>query len=295
MKKCNKLGYFIKEGFSSIFTHGFMSFASVCIIIACLIIMGSFTLLALNVNAIIEKYEDENIILAYIDETYTPEQAAALESEILKIENVASVDFMSREEAMSSFVEDYDESLFEGIEATNFRDRYLIYLDDIAFAAQTQDDLKNIEGIDRVNAHLELASGFVKTRNIVSGISIVLVVILLVVSLFIMSNTIKLAMFERRDEIAIMKMVGATNSFIRWPFVLEGFILGILGSLIAFILQWGIYSAVADRLLGRANVSIINIIPFSATSIPLLVAFVALGFCVGVGSSVVTIRNYLKV
>jgi cell division transport system permease protein len=132
-------------------------------------------------------------------------------------------------------------------------------------------------------------------RNIVSGVSAVLAAVLLVISLFIMSNTIRLATFERREEIAIMKMVGATNSFIRWPFIIEGFILGITGALAAFVAQWLIYTLITDRLTGGGRVTFISAVPFQSMSIPLIAAFVAIGFAVGVIGSSMAIRRYLKV
>lgn len=292
----SKAGYFIKEGFGSIFTHGFMSFASVFIIVACLIIMGSFSLLALNVNSLIHTFEDENVILAFVDESLTIDQARDLQGQLEALDNVSYVSFISREDAMENFMEKYeDASIFDGLDSSVFRHRFAVYLDDISLAAETQIALSKIDGIVKVNANLDIARGFVTVRNIVSGVSLVIVAILLVVSIFIMSNTIKLATFERREEIAIMRMVGATNSFIRWPFVFEGFILGMLGSLIAYIAQWALYGVVTSRLVGSYNVNFISVLPFSEVAIPLLGIFVFIGFAVGVGGSLVTIKNYLKV
>lgn len=123
---------------------------------------------------------------------------------------------------MKSFMQDYSKDLMEGIDASTFRDRYVIHLTDISLMAQTKEALQTVDGVDKVNAHIDYANGFITVRNIVSVVSLVLIVILVLVSFFIMSNTIKLATFSRREEIAIMKMVGATNAFIRLPFVVEG-------------------------------------------------------------------------
>jgi len=298
MARSIRTGYYVREGVSSIFTHGFMSFASVFIIVACLLIMGSFSLLAVNVNSIIGEFEDENIILAYVQETMTVEQARALEGQIEALPNVRSAHFTSREEAMESFISKYeDKSRFDNLDASVLRHRFAIYVDDVAVMAQTQSDISNISGIAQVNANLLIARGFVILRNVVSGVSIVLVAILLIISLFIMSNTIKLATFERREEIAIMKMVGATNSFIRWPFAFEGFILGLLGSLFAFLAQWGIYIAVSEAIVngGFGAEGFLHTIPFSHIAIPLFVVFVAIGFGVGIIGSNTAIQKYLKV
>ena len=294
--KNNNLGYYFKEGITSIFNHGFMSFASVCITVACLIVMGCFSLLALNVNDLVKSFEDENVVLAFIDESYTEAQAQALQSDIEAVEHVTSTEFISREDAYNSFISKYsDSSRFSVIDAQILRDRFAVYLDDIAYTSDVQQALSNITGVAEVNANLAIARGFITARNIISAVSIVLVAILLVVSLFIMSNTVKLTTFDRREEIAIMKMVGATNNFIRWPFVLEGFVLGMLGALIAFIAQWGIYELVADVLVANYSASFISIVPFSFVAVPILLVFLVIGFGVGVGGSVLAIKNYLKV
>ena len=294
--KRNNTGYYIKEGINGIFAHGFMSFASVCIIIACLIIMGSFLLLAFNVNSIIDTFEKDNVVLAYVKDDMSESDARALKSKIESFSNVEYASFVSREEAMKRFQGNYsNKSLFEGIDETVFRHRFEVYMRDITLTEQTTNDISTITGIDHVNANFEIARGFVTVRNIVSGVSFVLVAILLVISLFIMSNTIKLATFDRREEIAIMKMVGATNAFIRWPFIFQGFILGIIGSLTAFILQWVLYTFVTNMLFKNNTLSFITTIPFSNVAIPMFAVFAAIGFGVGVAGSAMAIRNYLKV
>ncbi|NLO46810.1 MAG: ABC transporter permease [Clostridiales bacterium] len=294
--KRNRIGYFIKEGVSSIFTHGFMSFASIFIIMACLIIMGSFSLLAVNMEYIIRNMEKQNQVVAFVDESLTPEQAQALESDIKAVPNVASVRYVTREEAYESFLDQYkDIKLFEDVGSSILRDRYVMTLHDIEQMAQTRDDLRAIYGIAGVNAHLEIAKGFVTVRNIVGAVSISLVVILLIVSVFIMSNTVKLTTFNRREEIAIMKMVGATNSFIRWPFVFEGMMLGVLGSLLAYLLQWGLYSFAVDRMSRSVALSFITFLKYEVIAIPMLIVFAGIGLLVGIGGSLFAIKNYLKV
>ena len=230
--KLNSIGYLIKSGFKGIFSHGLMSFATVAIITACLIIMGAFSLLVVNINDMIAGLEEEsNVVVAFIDENLSREEAVALEPAILAVPNVDSAQFVTREEAAEDFQSDYDEELFDVITDDTFRDRYVVQLQDISLMEQTRTDLYAVDGVAKVNAHLEYAEGFITARNIVSVISLILIVILIVVSFFIMTNTIKLATFTRREEIAIMKMVGASNGFIRCPFVIEGLVLGLLGGL----------------------------------------------------------------
>ena len=277
-----------------------MSFASVTIIMACLIIMGSVTLLSYNIDALIKNLEDQNEVVAFVEETIPEEDARALQPTLEAVENIESVEFISRDEAMETFMGNYDDSLREGIDSTVFRHRYVVHLTDIALMEQTKTLLENVVGVAKVKAHLEYADAFVTLRNIVSVVSLVLTVILVFVSVFIMSNTIKLTTFGRREEIAIMKMVGATNSFIRLPFVIEGLVLGLLGGGLAFLAEWGLYSLITSRVMGTVSSSILTdsfftLIPFKAVAVPVLVAFMAVSVLVGVFGGVNAIRNYLKV
>jgi len=289
------MGYYIKEGVTSIFTHGLMSFASVCIIVAFLVIIGCFSLLAVNINSIVGELESENIILAYVDENLSETDARSLGPELRATPNVTRATFISREDAMQNFIGRYEDTeRYSDVQADWFRHRYAVYVEDVALIAETQQALRSVYGIARVNANLTIAKGLVTIRNIVSGVSIVIIIVLLAISLFIMSNTIKLATFERREEIAIMKMVGATNAFIRWPFIYEGFILGITGSMSAFAALWALYRLVVDRAIAFES-GFVSLVPFSNVSLPMFVVFAAIGFGVGVGGSGITINRYLKV
>lgn len=291
----NRFCYLLKQGVKNIFTHGFMSFASITIIIACLLIMGSFSLLTLNIDAMIDEMQNQNNVLAYIDESLSESEARALESKILTVDNVATAEFVTREEAMENFESDYDENLFENIDPTVFRHRFVITLDDLSLMKETQAALRNVKGVASVTAHVDYAEKFISFRNIVSIVSLILIVILIIVSLFIMTNTIKLATFGRREEIAIMKMVGATNAFIRLPFVIEGLVLGAVGGGIAYLLQWGLYSVLTDKIMSGMASGIIDVLPFSAVALPVLIVFLAVGILVGVFGGLNAIRNYLKV
>lgn len=293
--RLNNIGYLVKEGVKGIFKHGFMSFASVTVIMACLIIMGVFTLLGMNINSVISDLEAQNELVAFIDDSMSTEEAKGLESILLKVSNVSTVEFVSREEAMKEFKADYEQGLFEEIDASVFRDRFIVHIENIEETEQTQRGLMQVAGVAKVNAHLEYAEGFIKVRNIVNLVSVILVSILAVVSVFIMSNTIKLATFTRREEIAIMKMVGATNMFIRLPFVIEGLILGVLGGGLAFGCVWGLYELTCQNLLSGFIGGIVDIVPFSIVMMPLLVVFLAVGVFVGAFGGNIAIRSYLKV
>ena len=291
----NKLGYLIGQGFKGIRSHRFMAFASIAVILACLIIMGSASLLSYNVSNLIRQLEQENEIVAFVDENYTEAQARALQSKLESVDHVASVEFVSREQAMDTFMEDYDQTIMEGIDESVFRDRFIVHLDDISQMATVRTELEQVKGIAKVNAHIDYANSFISVRNVINIISLILVVVLIIISLFIMTNTIKLATVSRCEEIAIMRMVGATNSFIRFPFVVEGIILGWIGGVLAWLAEWGLYDLIADRVMTSIAGSIVSVIPFSQISLQVLVVFVGVGILVGAFGGLNAIRNYLKV
>ena len=175
------------------------------------------------------------------------------------------------------------------------RNRYVVYLNDITLMEATKEALENIPGVADVNAEVEIAEGFITVRNVVSVITAILIVVLLIISLFMMSNTIKLATFTRREEIAIMKMVGANNGFIRLPFVIEGLIMGLLGAGIGFLLEWVVYNFIAERITESMAGNLFRFIPFAQIMTPLLIVYLAVGVLVGAFGGGMAIRNYLKV
>ena len=292
MRRFN-IGYFFVEGFQSIFTHGLMSFAAVCMIICCLLIMGSFSLVAVNLDNMLGDFEKQNEFLAYIDETYTEEQARALEEQILAVPNVASAEFMSRGEAKEEFAAKQEETeLFESLPDTVLRDRYRIHVEALNQLRQTVEQVKGITGVAETSAAYEVAEGFTVVRNVASGVAVILVAILLLVSLFIITNTIKLATFNRREEIAIMKMCGATNGFVRWPFVFEGLILGLAGALLAYFIQWGVYTLIGKAINASDTMQLITVLPFEQMAMMVLGIFLGTGFVIGVGGSLMAIRKF---
>ena len=298
--KIKQLGYLIREGFRGVFAHGFRSFASVTVIAACLIIMGSFALVAVNVNAFIGDLEEDSQVLAFVDEALSEEDARTLEGAIRSVSNVRNVEFINRDQAYETYKARFeDDAVFAGLDGSVLRHRYVIYLNDITRMNETADVLRQIPGIGDVRAETSIAQGFITLRNVVSVITAVLIIILLVVSLFMMSNTIKLATFTRREEIAVMKMVGASNSFIRFPFEVEGLILGLLGAGIGFLLEWGVYNLISNRIslaaAGTLTGRIVTALPFSVVMTPLLIVYLVIGVLIGTFGGAMAIRNYLKV
>lgn len=285
----------MSEGFKAIFTHGFMSFAAVCMIVACLLIMGSFSLVAINLDNMLGELERENEFLAYIDDSLTEEQARALEKNIRAIPNVAEVTFVTREEALENYVAGMDSELYEDLPSDTLRHRYRIHVQDIERMEETVSQVKAVSGVAKISAALEVAKGFVTVRNLATAIAGIMIAILLLVSLFIISNTIRLATFYRREEIAIMKMCGATNWFVRWPFVFEGILLGLMGAAIAFFLQWGVYALIEQAIVQTDGVALLTLLPYRALAGRVLGIFCGTGLVIGVGGSLIAIRKFLQV
>ena len=274
-----------------------MSFAAVCMTVACLLIMGSFSLIAVNANHVLGDLEKDNEFLAYIDDSLTREQGEPLQSQIEAIPNVASATFVTKEQAWEDFKAQHDDKsyVFDESSPSTLRDRFVIHVDDIQLMSDTVTQVKEVSGIARVQASLEIADGFVMLRNVASAVAIILVVMLVIISISIIANTIKLSTFTRRDEIAIMKMCGATNWFVRWPFLVEGVILGVAGGIIAFFVQGGIYGLIVNAMAKSGILSIISTVPFASMSHLVLLVFLGAGFAIGAGGSAMAIQKFLKV
>jgi len=276
-----------------------MSFAAVFMIVACLLIMGSFSLVALNLENKLGELERDNQFLAFVDESYTRDQALALQSRLEGVTNVSWVEFTTREDAKENYAAmyagDQNAQLYAELPDEIFRDRYAVHVTDISRLQETIDAVEAVDGIEGHQAAPEVAEGFVMVRVVASGVALVLVVLLLLISVFIIYNTIKLGTFTRKDEIAIMKMCGATDGFVRGPFVVEGLILGLMGALVAFLLQWAVYGAVCRAIISSGALALFDLVAFSAIWPRVLGIFLVAGAAIGAVGSGVAIRKFLQV
>lgn len=335
--------FFIKEGLINIFVNGFMSFAAVSIIAICILIVGSFSLVALNVNLEIAKTREESQIRIFIDENYgkTPEiedvegdgeieslddvealdegedeteqetdtledvleeeveekiSYDQIEADILKVKDVREIEFLSKEQSLEIYKEQLGDGsvILEGFDDDNpLRDGYIIYLDTLENIDDVTAALSAVDGIANVASSNETYKALNSLEDGVGIMTIALLVALSVICIFIISNTVKLAMFSRREEISIMKMIGATNAFIRWPFIIEGLILGVLGAGIAYLAQWFIYNEFIE--IASVYIGFMDIITFEEIQIDALYAFLGVGAMIGVLGSTLTIRKFLDV
>ena len=294
--RINNIGYLLKEGMRGIFLHGFMSFAAVCVTVACLLIVGSFSILAYNLDVMVEDLNQTSEILVYIDSSLSDAEARSIGTKINTLNNILNARFVSREEALEDFIADHDgDSAFSGVQASDLRHRYVVTLEDNTKMEQTDAQLKQLPGVAKTNAAYELAKGFSTIQDVLHMVSAAIIAVLLVVSLLIISNTVKLAMYDRKDEIAIMKMVGATNGFIRLPFVVEGFTLGMMGAILAFGLEWAGYDALIQKIAAVDALQLFNFVSFHELLIPMVVVFAAAGMFVGIVGSWTSIRKFMNV
>ncbi len=294
--KFNNILYLLKEGIRGIFLHGFMSFAAICVTVACLLIVGSFSLLTYNVNIMVEELNQTNEILVYVDSELSEADAKSIGTKINMLDNILQSTFVSREEALEDFIADHQgDEAFNGVEASDLRHRFVVVLEDNRLMKQTDEAIQTIPGVAKTNAAYELAEGFTTIQDVLHIVSIAVIAVLLVVSLLIISNTVKLAMYDRKDEIAIMKMVGATNGFIRLPFVVEGFTLGMVGAALGFGMEWVMYDALIEKVNSADALNLFNFVPFETLLIPMVITFCAAGMFVGIVGSWTSIRKFMDV
>ena len=296
MKK-SSIGYFLKEGFRNIFLHGFMSFAAVSVIVVCLIITGTTALISYDINLNIVKLQNESEIIVYIEDTYTTEEARDMEDTILQVDNVATAEFEDKNQALEEYREELGDQadLLDGFDENNnpLRDAFHITMKDPSKVTATKAALESVEGIGNAVANEEVVARLIQIQRMFHAISVTLIVALGLISIFIIANTVKLAMLARRREISIQKMVGATNWFIRWPFVIEGLVLGLVAGGIAFGLEWALYDQLSDFILG--NLPQFTMARFQELMFYVMGVFGGAGVIVGVCGSSPTIRRFMDV
>lgn len=280
--RINNFGYLIKEGIKSVFKHGFMSFAAVCVTVACLLLLGLFGSVMYNLNIMVEDLNQTNEIVVYIDETLPDSQAVGLETEIRAVDNVMYANFVSREQALEDFLAEHDnDPVFGGLDSSTFRHRVVVILEDNSLMKDTIDDIHKIYGVAKITAHYELAEGFAAIEDMLGVVFVLVLLALGAVSLLIISNTVRLAMYSRAEEIAVMKMVGATRMFIRVPFLVQGFLLGTVGAGLAFVALWWTYDAMLAKLAMMDTLNMLHFVPFDRFVVPMGGAFALAGILVG--------------
>ena len=292
-----RFGYYWKEGFRNIFKHGFMSIAAVLIMLACLLLTGTVTLIAYNINQSIQTLQQSNEIVVFIDEDLTTREAKALGSEFERIDNIATIDFEDRDVALEKYREELgdDAVILENYNSANnpLRNSFIFTLKDPTLAQETIEQISAVDGTDYIRADEDLISRLIQVQHVFNIVALAMVVGLAVISVFIVANTVKLAMFARREEISIQKMVGATNWFIRWPFVIEGMVLGLFAGGLAYLAEWGLYTELTN--VAGGVILYFHIMPFSELQWLVLAVYLGAGVLFGIGGSVTSIRKFMNV
>lgn len=291
-----RLGYLTREGFKNIWVNRFLSVATILVLVACLIIVGTGSLLYLNINSLLDLIEGQNVVMVYVQDEATDYETEALGLQLQDMNNIKKVEFVPREEAFENQKEQFDDkaALLDGLSAEILPDAYKVVVDDLSLFDSTVKEIKALDSVLRVRENSDLAGKVETIRNAVSYISLGIIAILFFVSMFIVSNTIRITIYNRRLEISIMKAVGATNSFIRWPFLVEGMLLGLISAVVSLVLEYIVYSvaliwfAELMSTLGGTPVEFLDYIWF------FLAVFVFIGVVIGTTGSLISLNKYLK-
>lgn len=290
------LRYLTKEGFRNIRVHKLMTVASITVMLSCMILIGGAYLLYANIQSVIDKVGEQNVVMVFIQDEAKPEQEETLKNQITSLENVKDCTFVSRDESFASVMYSLNSTsaVFEGIDSSILPNSYKVTIEDMAQFDATVSQIKSFDNVLHVRENGELASKIATLQKSVGIISVVVVLILLIVSLFIIANTVRITMYSRSLEISIMKAVGATNWFIRWPFLVEGILIGLISAVVSYGLIFGLYCA-AEKLLSEMFSILGNsIVPFADCAINLLITFIITGTVTGAIGSLISLGKYLK-
>lgn len=302
MRFFNTFRFLVREGFRGLGKNWFMSAASIIVLISCLLITGSAYLLTANIDNAMEWAYGQNVVVVFAEKEVDgkpmdEEMLATLKEQILSIKNVATVRLQTKEELLEEYSGKYEDKygdLFSELETDNpLNDAFYVTFKDMALFKKTVATISKLSAVESINSEQTVADTLVKVRKIVLTVGGCVVLFLLVVSLFIISNTIKLTVYSRRREIFIMRSVGATRAFIRFPFMVEGVLLGILAGGIALGLVCGLY-----QLLLNAGIlefaEMVPPTPLNEVWLTLLIGFMAVGVVTGFLGSGISISRYLK-
>lgn len=290
-----RIRYFIKEGLRNIWVNRMMSIASLLVLCICLLMLGTTYLTSNNIKSFLTQLESKNQIMVYLNKDISSDNAKKIGDTINSTDNVASSKFMSKDDVYQDAknILGKQDIVLNGISSDDFDCAYQVKLNDLSKFSETVDKLSSIDGVKYVRQDEGLASVLTNVRHVVNLSGFWLVVIMAVISLFIISNTIKLALFSRKREVNIMKFVGATDWFIRCPFIIEGAIIGIISGLIALILEYIIYTKAIAGVINLINIA--KPISYSSQLWIIIPGFLIGGILVGMLGSIVSLRKYLRV
>lgn len=290
------LGYLTKEGFKNTWVNRLMSTASVTVLMSCLIMVGVAAMMLLNIRTISENIENQNVVLVFAQDETTDAQLNEMRTNIRKTGNIKSCVLVTKEEAFKEQLKELGAaaSLFQDEKDNPLPDMFKVTLNDLSKFDETIAALKCMDNVLTIRENRDLANKVLKVEKAVTYISVGVIALLLLVSLFIISNTIKITMFSRKLEINIMKSVGATNWFVRWPFMIEGMVLGATSGVLSVGLVWLIYKLAVNSLMDVISVLNTTPVAFTDYALKMLICFVVAGMLIGALGSIFSIRKYLK-
>ena len=297
--KYNVISYFLSEGFRNVFKNKKSTFSCLGVMCATMFIFGLFFAIGKNVNNIVAEVEDAQAIRVFAYQENTQEEIDKLGEEISKIEGVNSISYMSAEDAYNDVKKGLGDRqyIMDELEVSAFSASYIITLTDLDLNESVQESINKLDNVKRITSSNQTISALSKVGKWIKIVTGALLGILIVISIFIISNTIKLTVHARRKEISIMKYVGATNSFIRTPFIIEGVIIGIMSSIISLVIIGGIYNLVISGLVQSPTVQTIGVslLSFKSLFTDIVVVYLVLGIGIGILGSSISMRKYLEV
>ena len=290
------LRYLTKEGFRNIKVHKLMTIASITVMLSCMILIGGAYLLYSNIQSVIDKVGEQNVVMVFIQDEATPEQEKTLETQITSVENVKECVFVSRDESFDTVMDSMENSasMLDGIDSSILPNAFKVTVSDMDKFSDTVTIISSFDNVLHVRENGTLAAKIATLQDSVGLVSITVVVILLLVSLFIIANTVRITMFSRSLEISIMKAVGATNWFIRWPFLVEGILIGVISALVSYGFIFALYFAAEKVLAEMFSILGNTIVPFSDCAVQLIVTFLITGVVTGALGSLISLGKYLK-
>lgn len=291
--RLSSLGYLLKEGIKSIWSNRMMSIASIGVLVSCLLLTGAAELITLNVASVVEDIGGENVTRVFLNQEVTDLEGVYIQDQIGKISNVESTEFISKDDAIMEYQDTLREDIFEQMlgEGNPLPNSVDVTLTDLSLYDETMAQITAIDGVDSVRDTREIAQKLTSLSTLVSTMSLWIVLALSLISIFIISNTIRMTMYARRFEISIMKSVGATDTFVRVPFVFEGMIIGFISGVLGSLLLTFVYDAVMH---GMQNILQFNFIPYDKLALFVWVAFIVAGMIIGMLGSLLSIGRYLR-
>ena len=297
--KYNRLGYLIGEGFSNVFKNKKSTIASIIIMCATMIIFGLFLIIGENVNHFVDNLKLQQGFQVFMKENATQEEMDQVKEDIRALDGISTIEFVSKEQGLNTMKEKLkdEKGVLDGFNVQKIKASYIVKVTDLERSKTIQSEVEKIDNVVKITNSNETAMKLISIAKVIRIATGVILLLLIIISTFIISNTIKLTVHSRRKEISIMKYVGATNSFIRWPFIVEGIVIGIISSMISILIVGGTYNIITTKMAASDFVRVMgmNLVGLNEMLVSIIAVYLILGIGIGTVGSVVSMRKYLKV